>query len=497
MTAYYNDNDPYVVEHLKNMIVCGFIEDGEVDSRSIQEVQVSDLKGFDRHHFFAGIGGWDYALQLANWPWDRPVWSASLPCQPFSVAGKGRGEKDERHLWPYFKNLVENYRPAIIIGEQVAAKDGRQWLSNIRLDLEALEYGFGAADLCVAGAGEEATVLYYEHARCSACDQNWEYCKCPTPRLENYFDYGEKIVLGAPHIRQRLYWIAEQSAENRPRRNVLDVSTSDWLCHPTRHRQPTKSDKTRGVKRNVKENREQLSERNSTVSRRVNSDRSRRISRQSAPSSARHRRSVKPNGRISRISHPRHQRGRPLKFRPQQRHKGKRYVLPQRQAGHIKVIGCSKIGGAEHTRGERLERHVRHGARRNQSGRYDPKPCRSTSPASRFSRVYNTTGDRTGCRQSAPESNQNKPENRIPGQTGTSDARVRPFMLSCESADEQPWSYSEFIFCADNKARPIEPGLEPLADGFPGRVENLRSLGNAISPQTAASFIEAYLEVDQ
>ena len=45
--------------------------------------------------------------------------------------------------------------------------------------------------------------------------------------------------------------------------------------------------------------------------------------------------------------------------------------------------------------------------------------------------------------------------------------------------------------CADGKARPIKPGVYPLVDGFPGRMELLREYGNAIVPQIAARFIEA------
>jgi DNA (cytosine-5)-methyltransferase 1 len=64
------------------------------------------LRGFTQCHFFAGIGVWSYALRLAGWPDDRPVWTGSCPCQPFSAAGKGAGFADERHLWPAWHHLI-------------------------------------------------------------------------------------------------------------------------------------------------------------------------------------------------------------------------------------------------------------------------------------------------------------------------------------------------------------------------------------------------------
>lgn len=168
--AYYNEFDPGAAAWLRELIRRGLIADGEVDERSILDVTADDLRGFTQCHFFAGIGGWSYALRLAGWPDDRPVWTGSPPCQPFSAAGQQKGKDDERHLAPHFATLVAAGRPPIIFGEQVAsaavfgkaakraggAADGTPewaWLDDLFWQLEAAHYACGASDIPAAGVG--------------------------------------------------------------------------------------------------------------------------------------------------------------------------------------------------------------------------------------------------------------------------------------------------------------------------------------------------------
>lgn len=87
MTAYYNEIDPFAAAWLRRLIARGLIAPGDVDTRSITDVRADDLVSYVQCHFFAGIGGWSLALRLAGWPDDRPVWTGSCPCQPFSGAG--------------------------------------------------------------------------------------------------------------------------------------------------------------------------------------------------------------------------------------------------------------------------------------------------------------------------------------------------------------------------------------------------------------------------
>ena len=178
MAAYYNEIDPLAAAWLRELIKAGHIAPGEVDERSIADVMPSDLAGFTQCHFFAGIGVWSYALRQAGWPDDRPVWTGSCPCQPFSSAGKGKGFKDERHLWPDFFRLISQCCPATCFGEQVASKDGLAWLDLVQADMENAGYAFGAVDTCAAG-------------------------------------------FGAPHIRQRLYWVGFDTLGNTSLRGCV------------------------------------------------------------------------------------------------------------------------------------------------------------------------------------------------------------------------------------------------------------------------------------
>jgi DNA (cytosine-5)-methyltransferase 1 len=151
--AYYNEIDPYAAQWLRNLIDAGHIARGDVDERSIADLKPGDLGGYTQAHFFAGIGGWSVALRLAGWPDDRPVWTGSCPCQPFSSAGKGEAANDERHLWPTWFSLVAECRPPVVFGEQVEAAIGWGWLDAVFADLEGEGYACGATVLPACGVG--------------------------------------------------------------------------------------------------------------------------------------------------------------------------------------------------------------------------------------------------------------------------------------------------------------------------------------------------------
>jgi DNA (cytosine-5)-methyltransferase 1 len=189
VSALYNEIEPYPAQWIRNLAAAGHIAPGVVDERSIKDLTPEDITT-PQAHFFAGIGVWSAALRAAGYPDDFPVWTGSCPCQPFSSAGRGAGFDDARHLWPDWFRLISKRRPSCVVGEQVASPDGLAWLDAVQADLEGAGYAFAAFDLCAAG-------------------------------------------VGAPHIRQRLYFAAiaqDGLAHHHHHQQRLGRVTESWPC---------------------------------------------------------------------------------------------------------------------------------------------------------------------------------------------------------------------------------------------------------------------------
>ncbi len=329
--SFYNEHDPKAAAWLRALIAEGAIPPGFVDERSITELKPHDLTGYSQHHFFAGIGGWPFALALACWPSTRPVWTGSCPCQPFSQAGKQLGGADERHLWPAWFRLIRECHPEFVFGEQVASAIGKGWLDGVSADLESEGYACGA------------TVL------------------------------GAHSV-GGPHIRQRLFWVADSSDLRRAQ-----------------------------------------------------------------------------HGRESR------QRG---------------------AAGPHDSAERAGARGLDHAAGARCDGAISdtEGKAWNETRLGVPGAGCATGGLADMQRagLEGLTGNGDDW---------NEPERNAEEQAGS----------TAESGGA--WDGYELLPCRDGKARRIESGTFPLADGVPGRVGLLRGYGNAIVPEAAAQFVMAFCDV--
>ena len=205
--AYYNEWDKDAAAWLRELIAAGLIMAGDVDERSISDVRPTDLAGYAQCHFFGGISGWPLALQLAGWPDDHPCWSGSCPCQPFSSAGKRTGITDCRHLWPEFKRLIAACCPSFVFGEQVASSEvvGSQLEAAF---LVAVQEGKIAranrlAKRLAASKGFHFHPRWLDGVRADLEAEGYAF---------RFMVLGAHSV-GAPHIRQRVFWLAHSQGE--------------------------------------------------------------------------------------------------------------------------------------------------------------------------------------------------------------------------------------------------------------------------------------------
>jgi len=377
--VYYNEIDPRACEWLRRLISAGHLPAGDIDNRSIEDVRGDDVKTYIQCHFFAGIGGWPLALRKKGLEGVKGIWTGSCPCQPFSTAGKRRGQKDSRHLWPVWKRIIEECRPSVVFGEQVASPLGRQWFAGVRLDLEELGYACGGADLCAAG-------------------------------------------VGAPHRRQRLFWVADLFGAG------LEVHAGD--------------------------------ERNGNEPGRFPKE----------PSG--HAPECGGTGVVAYAKGLRDMRKTGTTRKEKRGQNGNM---------HRKPVGASEVGGmADADRGgcrqgrkpERL-----HGIREQRTDERVQATVAGTSGVSRVADAAHSNGGTGECREKAGAGQNTERRRRLGG--------------DCEPG----WSRFDILPCRDGKARRVEAGTFPLADGIPGRVGLLRGYGNAIVPQVAQVFIEAWMGI--
>lgn len=372
MTVYYNEIDKKAAAWLRELIKEGHIASGDVDERSIEDVLPSDLKGYTQHHFFAGIGIWSRALREAGWSDDRPVWTGSCPCQPFSAAGKRKGVADERHLWPAWNHLIQIKRPGVIFGEQVARKGGLAWLDAVQADLEGMGYTSGAVPMAAAG-------------------------------------------FGAPHIRERTYWVAYDSSArcySQGIRSEKETRNEAWVRRPEQGR---------------------------SISRVEHSE---------------------SDGRIGR---------------PNDRDGGWR-ECPSGQTSKIGVLGESKLFGSGWDAGA---------SAKTQGGIALRTECDDSGSSSSID-----------CRVGGAHCSRSQRRNI--GRDGERKFIIGPSSLGDESPRPGPtnghWRDVDWLYCRNERWRPVEPGTFPLVNGASNRVVKLRGYGNGIVFPQAKAFIEAVME---
>lgn len=95
--------------------------------------------------------------ELGIKPDEIDVVSAGFPCQPYSLAGKGRGDCDERDLWGEVARVLGEIKPRWFVGENTPglfARENQRYFRRVLDDLSALGYcvGWGIWGACDVGA---------------------------------------------------------------------------------------------------------------------------------------------------------------------------------------------------------------------------------------------------------------------------------------------------------------------------------------------------------
>ena len=181
---------------------------------------------------FSGIGGLDLGLERAgmnviwqseidpyacrvlskHWPevvnhgnikeinWrevQKPdVICGGYPCQPFSTAGKRRGEEDPRHLWPWVRTAISELRPRYAILENVR---GHLSMGGLSVIGELASIGYDAEWRIVSAASVGANhrrdriiiVAYPNGGRCEQCQsktESFQGLSCSCQRNMAYTD---------------------------------------------------------------------------------------------------------------------------------------------------------------------------------------------------------------------------------------------------------------------------------------------------------------------
>jgi DNA (cytosine-5)-methyltransferase 1 len=449
--AYYNEIDPYAAQWLRNLIAAGHIAPGDVDERSIEDVKPDDLRQYKQCHFFAGIGVWSHSLRRAGWSDDRPVWTGSCPCQPFSDAGKGAGFDDERHLWPSFQWLIQELRPEHIFGEQVASKSADVWFDLVQADLEGMGYTFGLVPYPSAG-------------------------------------------VGAPHIRDRAYWVAHADMQHKSSaRNQTRLANTGWPLTAGRVAD------TDGGRWGWWEMSTQGGEHNREAAERHQGEHGTECCSETGSIRLA---DTKPSGfgtspaertlqddewssnnagsfcgpdRLANTDHNRQQpgtRGSSCGEFPTAGNNDR----GRGQTSGVANTSCNGWQGWLSGRPD-AQRKTEHGSSGCscadfRMGNTDGKPARGN-------------GRGAHC-----------PENEVYGAdachcNGSADAGgiMRPGPVNGF------WRDSDWLHCRDGKWRPVRPQSFPLVNGAPSRVGRLRAYGNAINSDAATAFIESYMEV--
>jgi len=455
MVAYYNEIDPFAAEWIRQLINQNVIAPGDVDERSIVDVQADDIKGYTQCHFFAGIGVWSYALRQAGWPDDLPVWTGSCPCQPFSAAGERKGTNDKRHLWPELHRLIAECNPPVAFGEQVAQKAGAAWFDIVQADLQKEEYAAGLAvyPACGVGAPHQRQRLYWF---ADAMGNTTDYRRVRWAKT-----YQDSQREGVALQQDNGSTIRDQSSGSSNTINMADSITEGSQGDERRYAQHSQASQLG----NARDDGQQVVSQNDNA--------------QTDMEGGGHAAHQLRSGPTQHLAQSDLVFGRPVEESRQ----------PQTEKCRQSTSDISGSGNMAYSRSTTSQRDARTLSGAEAQGSRGREQDGDNAVGYKYGGTDSELADSSSTRlQGGLQRGEN-----TQGENQHGHAR-------CGGADKRPsstngfWRTGDWLYCRDEKWRIVEPGTFPLAHGTSSRVGKLRGYGNAIVSPQAQAFIESFIE---
>jgi DNA (cytosine-5)-methyltransferase 1 len=117
---------------------CGYVEYNDYCQKVIRQRILDGI--LENAPIFGDIRTFIDEGYAASYQGMVDIVTAGFPCQPFSVAGKQKGEDDERNMWPQTRTVISEVRPDRVLLENVPGLLVSGYFGVILDDLASMGY---------------------------------------------------------------------------------------------------------------------------------------------------------------------------------------------------------------------------------------------------------------------------------------------------------------------------------------------------------------------
>ena len=153
------------------------------------------------------------------------ILTGGFPCQPFSTAGKRKGESDDRYLWPEYLRIIREIQPTYVVGENVAGlismEDG-DTLDGILIDLEGEGYETEQFIIPACGVGawhrrDRIWIIAYNEKRRWSGKSITKYGRKNGSRIQN-----RKICSNVSNTNSKFSWKIRKESDRYKKRKATN-----------------------------------------------------------------------------------------------------------------------------------------------------------------------------------------------------------------------------------------------------------------------------------